>query len=594
MTSFNHKTLLFVTTSFFLSSSFTYAAEFNGGYDEEDAMRWAMEASIALDEEEKEVQRLIELTKLDVAPQTGKPLATPFPAADAARAQAKPFLPLAYEEKASEQDMLSAADKIRARRAAQKANEGGRGTPAQAAFPDLRLKERAGPYDFPALMPLPIPTQPDMPPHFTAQVMTTPKPLLQKELGPVVQSEDLKVLATYIVARRGAIRTSLNYIFDESFQFVEHPFCAAVCGGIKLDKDPLKLGDVKTQAHQDFIRFCGDKDFNVEAAQSFFTYFWDQILPHKSLTVFMDTYTKLFELASKPQIKEALVMANSPDGEDAFKQLLMTAGIVPLYGQLKTQKEAFIKNELDAMTPEWLITQSPRIDVKVLLTGKKAAAQLITQPIEEKKPEYIVRPLLSPAVSGLLKDLSREFEERKKGTEGDPSETVMIYGNITAKNYYQRLEDNLNDLWISLNGGLVQAIARPRKTIKAIEEIMALHEEVKDQLGHKGKELEIVKGVLRESLKRHTTPLQRLTLYLTGEKTQYDYLLMVASQVFNFYHVVKEANKDTAYALVGIFFNALIEQQNRCQAGMIGRMLTVHKTNLDMLVDYYYHTPTNK
>lgn len=497
MLNFSIKNSLLMTSGLLLLSSFTYGAEYNNGYDEDEAFRQALALS----------------------------------------AQGDAYQPRGNND-LTEDEQLQIALAL--------------------SMAEIQPQKRAD-----------IPKDPEV--LKEVKIMTPP-------------SQDLIDLARYIVARPYAIQNQLNSIFENTFQFIEMPFCAlAMFGELNLPQDALDLEGLKGQARADFERYCKDKEFNYDVALPLFSHFWSGIIKNPCFDKFSRIYTNIFDIiqTNKTKIDELLQNAGGPEGEVIFKGLIQNLGITDLHGQLMEEKERICTHFIAPLkrTPlEQLLAEGPQIDTLLLIQGKQALNQPKALELEEKKPEAIFRPVLDISILQFQQRLHKEFEERQK--EGG-DETVMAYGNIVAKYYHKDIETHINGLWKQMN--LPDVFGQKAANI---EDIITLHNAVKgkEDLEHSDIQVAAIKSTLETSFKRHTS--QPMTIYLT-DKTQYDYLLMVSSQVFRFNHAIRQENKDLANTLLGIFFDALIEQKDKCQAGMTGRLLMVHKITLDMIIDYY-------
>lgn len=495
---FNIKNSLLITSSLLLLNSFTYAADYNNGYDEDEAFRQALALS----------------------------------------AQGDAYQPPLANHDLTEEEQLQIALALSAAEI----------TPQKNQIPE--------------------------------------KPPVLKEIKILTIPSNLADLARYIRARPHAIQSQLNSILEDTFQFIDMPFCAmAMAGGINLPEDLLGLEKIKGDARVDFERYCHDKEFNYDIALPLFSHFWKGIINNPCFGPFSGTYEKIRSIiiGNKEQIDGFLSKTDAPEGEAAFKELIRHLGITGLYEQLKKYKDEICTHFIIPLklTPlEQLLAEGPQIDT--LLLGNKAELnQPQTPEVEEKKPQIILRPALDGSILDFQNRLHKEFEERQRN-RGD--ETVMAYGNIVAKHFHKEIESQINGLWklMSLPNVLTQSVT-------SIDDIIALHNTVKgkEDLEHSSVQAEAIKNTLQTSLKRHTE--YPMKVYLL-DKTQYDYLLMVSSQVLRFNQAFREENKDLANTLLGIFFDALIEQQGKCQAGMTGRLLMIHKITLDMLIEYY-NTP---
>lgn len=119
------------------------------------------------------------------------------------------------------------------------------------------------------------------------------KPPVLKEIKILIPpSKDQIDLARYIVARPYAIQSQLNSILENTFQFIEMPFCA-MWEGINLPQDALNLEGLKDQARADFARYCDDKGFNYDAALPLFSHFWKGIIGNQCFNKFSEIYTQI-------------------------------------------------------------------------------------------------------------------------------------------------------------------------------------------------------------------------------------------------------------------------------------------------------------
>lgn len=192
--------------------------------------------------------------------------------------------------------------------------------------------------------------------------------------------------------------------------------------------------------------------------------------------------------------------------------------------------------------------------------------------VEEKKIEKM--PLDGDIIK-LQTGLNHEFETRQNN---GGNETVMAYGNTVAKNYYKDLNNHINKIWNLL--GLETKLP----PLENIDKIISLYGQVMKDLNHQAPEKSAIESSLERALWRHINMKER---YLTGNDTQYDYLLMVSYQVLRFHEAFQKTDKDSVGILLSTYFESLVDQKGKCQPGMIGRMLTVHKFILDRLIEKY-------
>jgi hypothetical protein len=192
---------------------------------------------------------------------------------------------------------------------------------------------------------------------------------------------------------------------------------------------------------------------------------------------------------------------------------------------------------------------------------------------------------VAPEVLTCQKFITEEFVKRTKATG---LETVMAYGQIVAPAHYANLEAQINNLWgvlKVLDPVTQQDVAKSK--IDGIGQVQDLYNKYKgkDDLDLSLAKCTSIDTALTNSFDRHTRKdIMPINL---GGRTQYDYLLMVSSQVYRFNQAVRAQNKALANDLLGAFFNALVDQEHACPTGMVGRMLMIHKMTLDLLIDYY-------
>jgi hypothetical protein len=214
-------------------------------------------------------------------------------------------------------------------------------------------------------------------------------------------------------------------------------------------------------------------------------------------------------------------------------------------------------------------------------------APVIPQPELEKKKPVITRPPLNAELIDFKNRLDEEYTSRAANMN---NETVMVFGERLVTIYYGGLKHHIDGLWKMLgkDPSTMRVVSDTQPILELLEEV-----KIKEKLELNQMAVEFIQKVIAESFKRHNS--NNYKLLLKGKEDQYDYFLIVATQVLRFYDAYKDdsAHKEKALNLVGKFFGQLQEQYNtgakqvRCQTGMMGRTLFSHKATLDHLVEVY-------
>jgi len=184
-----------------------------------------------------------------------------------------------------------------------------------------------------------------------------------------------------------------------------------------------------------------------------------------------------------------------------------------------------------------------------------------------------MQPILSDK-----KALDAEFEERQ-GRRGD--ETVMAYGAL-APAWMPKLQGHINMLGKIINLDL--SIEKPCTTA---EPILDFIKEVQKLTGESDSNFNIVAEEIRKSFSGCTYYGNRLPDY----KNQNVHLVQVSRNLIQL--LEKYKGNEKVANLASSYFHSLIDQQGRCNRGMMGRMLCLEKAIFDMLVEAHQKTPTS-
>jgi hypothetical protein len=401
-----------------------------------------------------------------------------------------------------------------------------------------------------------------------------PTPIVMK-----ANPDDLSKLVEYILNSRGQVVNQFTSLINEKLSFIEMPFCLCV-QTLELSQNPF--ADIKNDIKGKLFTYCEDKGFNYEVALPLLEHYFIRHLDHQISThLATKTYLKIYQQIS------GSILELSKMSEDDLTRKFNELGLPGLYQDLKNQNNDLGKHIRSlCLTAQDFLVEAPKVYLtKLLWVGdKKVNKPHSNFPIpfaDEMKvePKRVVRPELPTNIVALQMQVADEFDSRKK-LSGD--ETVMVYGEKVAKQYYLKLEDAIQDLFGRLN-----TAKQPMHGLKDVQGIKNFYELVKGELEHNQKDQTLVATALKLAQDRQNNPSLRITAYLTDGRTAYDYLLMVASDVNKYFNLLKNSNKEEAYTLAGVFFGKLAEQDKQCQGGLTGRLFTVHSSILNMLVSHY-------
>lgn len=565
----------YLTTTALFSISSSIASNANGTYDEGAAFQEALRRSTISYDEDAAVQEALRLSQ---------PLASSAPGAHAAPVAAQKPISAATqnavftskaEEKARRDAAILARIKERIINGKPKAPVAAPSAPIVA--PEPVLVHPAAP----KLTAVPAPViEPDL------SRAGFPKPQFPK--GFFLEEDKAISLVKYILGQRSQLRTSMIYAV-ENLEFMEGNFgCFQALP--KLEEKSLMLLSLERVKS-----YSEEKGIPGFIAHDLLSYF---LSPERAnVQMFDEAYAQLKAIMEGQKFKDealpALLKATFQEAgsfEEAEKNVphalatLEKFKVTSFYTDLKKISENF-GNLLQKITREEFLDDSgmrPHILKKAPENNLPGDEVL---PVRQSKlfKMDVPREPLPEKMNTLQTSLNREFEERQKNNH---NETVMAYGSIVCPRYHGELQENLDFLFQRMK------FKEPKGFVK-IQEIIDFFDKVSKDLGHGLEHRNNIMKALTISLGHQMKPGEGI-VFATPEKslkpqTEYQYMMAVASQFHRVYMTFKDEEevKDILGNLLQTFFVTLSDQSDKCQAGMIGRMLMVQKTLLDELVDLY-------
>ncbi|OJX13173.1 MAG: hypothetical protein BGO77_06630 [Caedibacter sp. 37-49] len=399
-------------------------------------------------------------------------------------------------------------------------------------------------------------------------------------------------LIKYIFSQKNYIRSNAEkLIYDLQFLNEDSYICFM---GV-----PAFEGTLYEMAAKKVKEYCEEKAINFAQAQVLLKRALEPFtIP---MTEFDKTYANLYTIFQS-QTFQTEVLAAFKRGSDytvtpiperieenntLISQALKKVNILPVFETLKANTEMLNSSVCAHKTisvEEFLKNSGITLKSSGLPPQKSDEAQA-SPTINTKPTTPNLMPQKAPlpqAVETLQNELNKEFEQRQRANS---NETVMVYGRIIAPQYYDKLQENINDMFQRMN-------IKAANNFTKIEEIFGFHDQVEKILEHKPQQRAYIEQSLKTSSIEHNNLVGKV--YVTPvnsprPQTQFDYMLTVASQYHRVYQALKDKPgvKNDIETLLQFFFAPLIEQAGRCQVGMIGRMFMAQKNLYDTLIDLY-------
>jgi hypothetical protein len=438
------------------------------------------------------------------------------------------------------------------------------------------------------------------------------KAAVQRDQLPVVITPKLAELVRYILGYRYEVRTYFGNMMDP-LSFIEQPMCMGADPTYGLATNLLE-SCIKEKLTS-FKAYCVDKQYDYEAALPLFDHLFKRYIAGEvAFHKFLESYNKIYAfLTSDASPVKPLIAAKvfGPEGDQAFVEGMQRIGLAQMYGNLKTEY-AGITAILKNLTSDIFLSTVPQEDLDRLTTGQKGPVKVENTEKKVEMPRFVDRSAMpldkaildyQQEIGGVFQRKMQEMNELVAKYEKDKqqgamtaqrcrelsdaalNESVMAFGQIVARDHYKRVDRAINNMWAIFKDKLPAPITK-------IDQLVAFYQTILKDLGHTQFDVKKVEEALKHSAP--TNNANQFDINILKDIRPHDYLFMVFSHIYRFYHMVKPHNPDKANVLMGIFFNALIEQGTHCQAGCVGRIHVPHKETLDMMIDYYYHTPINK
>lgn len=419
--------------------------------------------------------------------------------------------------------------------------------------------------------------------------------------------QQLEDLVGYLLRMRYDVRNVIGNIMEAHFEGIVNPGCMFADPIAPLFANPFAvnpLESAKEKIRGSFKEYCGGKGYDYNAALPLLEHMLQRYVTDEAVfKQYLEAYGRVYSTLSAPTlsllplIKTKLAVTQDMAQPQAFERIAeadraLEAGIkgheiVKLFETLRAEHDrvaAFLRTPIP---PAAFLANAPKIDLALLFKVKEATTQPADKaPVEPAKPKYIDRTSspLDPKITVFKDRLDQLFADKIRTAQQQLAESVMVFGQSVAPVQYKAIEDNINRVWNVLPKPTV-----PLKPITTIKDLVAFYRPILTDLGHTVADVQKVEEALNQS--SPTQPANQYDINILRDIRPHDYLFMVFAHIYRFYQIAKPHNPGDANTLMAMFFNGIIEQGTHCQAGLVGRLHQIHKQTLDIMIDYYYHTP---